>query len=176
MACRFSRIRSEMFTSTLPPVSSALFVPGAEIRRISQLLPILPDCRLQPRRLLELCVQCGGEPLHLLLERLVIRLGGLRAYVAAGGEDVAMRADFIQRGALAESGHVRILLPAVPVPAPGVIRIRDLSNVLCGKLPMDAVDHRPEFPGVEEEHLPAPVAEAAVFLVAGDKPETNRDL
>src|SRR4030042_5039601 len=118
----------------------------------------------------------GGEPLHLLLERLVVRLGGLRPHVAAGGEDGAVRADFIQRGTLAETGDVRILLPEVPVPPPGMIGVRDPSNVLAGQLPVDAADTRPEFPGVEEEHLPAPVPEAAVSLIPGDKPEANRDL
>ncbi len=76
---------------------------------------------------------------------------------------------------LAEAGHVGVLA-RVLVAAPGVVGAGDLRDVGVGQLAVHAVDHRAELAGVDEERLAAPVAEAAVLLVAGEEPEADRDL
>ena len=63
-----------------------------------------PDGLFQFRRFRKLFLQRGGEPFHLLLERLAVVFDFLRAHVAAGREDVAVRADFFQLGGFAEAG------------------------------------------------------------------------
>gem|GEM_PF-4958237 len=62
--------------------------------------------------------------------QVVFDLG--RANVTAGGEDVVVAADVIERGALAETGDVLIRGYAIPVPPPSVVRIGDFFNVLVG--------------------------------------------
>ena len=76
---------------------------------------------------------------------------------------------------LAEAGHVGVLA-RVLVAAPGVVGAGDLRDVLVGQLAVHAVDHRAQLAGVDEERLAAPVAEAAVLLVAREEPEADRDL
>ena len=53
-----------------------------------------------------LLAQRRGEALHLLLERLTVILGGLRADVAAGREHVAVFTDFFELRGFAETGDV----------------------------------------------------------------------
>ena len=60
-----------------------------------------------PRLVVRAIGRRGG---HLLRERFAVVLLGRGADVAAGGEDVAVLADFFQRGAFAEAGDVRVAL------------------------------------------------------------------
>ena len=57
-----------------------------------------------------------------------------------------------------------------------MIRSRNPLNILVREITVHPVDQRAHLPGVDEEHLAAPVAEFVVLLVAGDKPEAGRDL
>src|SRR5713226_4277196 len=57
---------------------------------IPQLLQVGSDSGVQLRSLFRLLAQRGGEPLHLLFERLVVLLGRLGTDVAPGREHVAV--------------------------------------------------------------------------------------
>jgi hypothetical protein len=78
------------------------------LHSITQLLQVLPDCLIEPTGFNLLLVELRHQPLHPLLERFVVffLLGG--ADVAAGDEDVAVLADFIERGRFAETGDVAV--------------------------------------------------------------------
>src|SRR5947209_4727215 len=76
-----------------------------------------------------LLAQRRGEPLHLLFERFAVVLLGLGADVAAGREYVAVFAQVLQGGALAEAGHVGVLARFL-LAAPGVVGAGDASDVL----------------------------------------------
>ena len=84
----------------------------------------------------------SGESVHLLLEGLAVVLLRLRADVAAGGEDVAVLADLLQRRTLAEAGNVGVLARAI-LAALGVVSIGDAGDVVVGQLPVGAVHHAP---------------------------------
>ena len=49
-------------------------------------------------------------------------------------------------------------------------------DVLVGQFAVDAVNQRAHLAGVDEERLPAPVAEAAVLFVLGKEPEADGNL
>jgi len=68
--------------------------------------------------LLQLC----SEPLHLFLERFPVVFGFLHADVAARCEDVAVRADVVERGGFAEAGDVLVgrVTPCVPTAGRGL--------------------------------------------------------
>src|SRR5437588_12787294 len=106
---------------------------GTSSSAISKILQVSPDELVELGRLLRLLAQLGGQAGHLLLERLavVLDLGG--ADVAAGREDVAVLANIVERGALAEAGHIGVLrsltLPArLLVAAPRMVGGGDLRN------------------------------------------------
>src|SRR5262249_32131798 len=75
-------------------------------RAMPQLLQILPDRFVQPPGLSLLFTQLRCEPPHLLLERFAVVRLRLGPDVAAGREHMAVLADVLQRGALAEAGDV----------------------------------------------------------------------
>ena len=58
--------------------------------------------------------------------------------------------------------------------APGVVGIGDAGDVFVGQFAVGAVDHTTQFAGVDEQDFAAPVAELAVFAVAGKKPQLVR--
>src|SRR5918996_3445868 len=76
---------------------------------IPKFLQVGGDGGIELRRLGLLLAQRGGEPLHLLLERLAVVFLGLGADVAAGREDVAVLAHLLERSAFAEAWHVGVL-------------------------------------------------------------------
>ena len=79
---------------------------------------ILLDCGVQPPRLGLLLAPLLGETGHLLLEGLAVVLLRRCADVAAGGEDMAVLADFLNGGALAEAGDVGVGVLAGPITPP----------------------------------------------------------
>ena len=82
--------------------------------------------------------------------------------------DVAVLGDFFCCGGITEAGDVGIFtIAVVGIAAPDVVRTRDAFDVLIGQFTVDAVNHRAEFAGVNEQRLAAAVAELAVALVAG---------
>ena len=86
-----------------------------------------------------------------------------------------MPAHLLQRGALAEAGHVGVLARAL-LPAPRVIGVGDAGDLLRGQFAVGAVDHAAELARVDEQQLPAPVAQRAVAAGAGQEPQAGRDL
>ena len=96
-----------------------------------QLLQVLRDGRVKPLRLGLLLPPLHGETAHLVLEGFAIVRLRLRAHVAAGGQDMAVPADFLQRGALAEAGNVGIVASAIAA-LPGMVGIGDAGDVLVG--------------------------------------------
>src|SRR3990172_4160069 len=147
---------------------------GGSLAAIPKLLQVGRYSGIQLRGPGLLLAQRRGEPLHLLLERLAVVLGSLGANIAAGREHVAVLADVLQFGALAEAGHVGVLA-RILVAAPGVVGAGDLRDVGIKQLAVHAVGHGAELARVDEERLAAPVAEAAVPLVAGEEPEAHRN-
>ena len=57
-----------------------------------------------------------------------------------------------------------------------MVGIGNLTDILLGQFPVDAIDHGAQLAGVDEKGFASPVTESAVFLVPGDEPETNRNL
>ena len=108
-------------------------------------------------------------------ERLTVTFDSLSPHVAAGREHVAVLADVVELRGLAEAGHVGVLA-RVLVAAPSVIGAGDLRDVLVGQLAVHAIHHRAHLARVDEERLAAPVAEAAVLLVAREEPQTDGNL
>src|SRR5438093_6287528 len=155
ISSRLSRSRSLDFIAQLPQVSAYRIVKSAPLRRLISKL--------------------GHEPLHLLLERLAVILGRLRADVAARSEDVTMLADVVELRRHAVAWHVREVA-RVLVAAPGVVGAGDPGDVGVGQLAVHAVDHRTHFARVDEEGLAAPVTEAAVTFAAREEPEADRNL
>src|SRR5690606_17727257 len=147
--------------------------------RVSAAIPefskIGGNLNIKPRSLSLLLPQLGHEPLHLLVERLVILLGRLSTDVPARSEHMPVLANLVQPSALAEPRHVHIL-PSASLTPPSVIRVRDPRDVLVGQLAARAVDHPAELAGVDEQDLSATVAELAVLAVAGQEPQARRDL
>src|SRR5712691_10032508 len=95
------------------------------------------DGRVELAPLGHLLAQRGGEPFHLLLERLAVGLLRLSANVAAGREDVVVFADLLQRRALAEASDV-FVLPRVLLPAPGVVGAGDAGDLVIRQLAVGA--------------------------------------
>ena len=90
-----------MLPINIAPVGGTARPAGkpAALSLILQPPQVLLDRRIQAPRLLDLPAPLGGQPLHLLLERLAVVLDLLGADVAAGRQDVAVLADLLQRGA-----------------------------------------------------------------------------
>src|SRR5688572_12746014 len=100
---------------------------------ISKLFQVGSDGGIQLRGLDLLLAQHRGEPLHLLLERLAVVLGGLGTDVPSGCEHMAMLADVIELCGLAETRHVGVLA-RVLVATPGVIGAGNLGKVVVSQL------------------------------------------
>src|SRR5690606_2864393 len=91
-------------------------------------------------------------------------------------EHVVVLADLVQRGRLAEAGHVGVFA-RVFLTAPGVVGVGDLFDFLIGQFAPGAVHHHAHVAGVDEQHLPAAVAQALTgVLVAGQEPQAGGDL
>ena len=75
---------------------------------IPKLLQVGGDGGVQLRGLGLLLAQRRSQALHFFREWLAVVLGGFGADVAAGGEDVAVFADVVQRCGLTETGDVLI--------------------------------------------------------------------
>ena len=88
-------------------------VPG-RLAAKSQALKVRLDLRVQSPGLGLLLPPLGGESGHLVLEGFAVVGLRLRADVAAGGEYVAVFANFFQRCALAEAGNVGVAITPVP--------------------------------------------------------------
>lgn len=83
---------------------------------------------------------------------------------------MAVSADLLQRGALAEAGHVGLVADSL-IAAPGVVVAGDSGDVGVGELAQHAGGHRAELAGIDEQGSAAPIAEPAVALGAGQEPE-----
>lgn len=152
---------------------------------IADVLHVGPDEFVELLGLGGLLAEFGGQAGHLFLERLTVVLHLGCTDIAARRQDVIVMADIIEHGALAEAGDVFVPLTLALsrkgrgsklVSPPGVIGIGDPENVFLGQFAMDAIDHGAQLPGIDEERLAAPVAEAPILFFTGDKPEANGDL
>ena len=88
---------------------------------------------------------------------------------------MAVAADLVERRPIGRS-QARPRTRRAGVAAPGVVGPGDARDLLVGQLAMGPVDQRAQLAGVDEQRLAPPVAEPAVALVAGEEPETDRDL
>src|SRR5690606_13512828 len=95
---------------------------------IPKLLQVGFDRRIQPRRFLLLFTPLGTESLHLFFKWLAIIFLFRRAHIAAGGEHMAVLADLVQRGRLAEAGHVGVFA-RVLLASPSMVGSGDLLDV-----------------------------------------------
>ena len=124
---------------------------------------IVGDGGIQPRRLGLLGAQLGRQAPHLVLERFVVLGLGFRAHVAAGSEHVAVLADLVQAGRLAEAGDV-LVGARLGLAAPGVVGAGDARDVRVRQFAVGAVHQLAQLAGVDEEQLVLAIAEAAVGL------------
>ena len=85
-------------------MASLTFGTAALTRTKPQPRQVLLDGGVQPACFGLLLAPLGGEAGHLLLEGFAVVLLWRRADVAAGGEDVAVLADFFDGGALEKAG------------------------------------------------------------------------
>ena len=92
--------------------------PWLTSRSHSQVSQIFPDHPLQTSILRKLVFERPTQSGHSLRERLAVVLLRLGADVAAGREHVAVLADLLQRGALAEAGDVLLFERPFPSPPP----------------------------------------------------------
>src|SRR6185295_3147768 len=97
---------------------------------------------IQLRGLGLLFAQGRGELLQLLLERLAVVFLRFRADVAGRRERVAVLAHLLKRNTLAETRNVCVLARVLHA-APGVVRVRDASDVLVRQLAMRPIHHAP---------------------------------
>ena len=113
----------------------------------------------------------GGEACHFFGEGFAVALllGG--ADVAAGGEDVAVFADFFFAGAFAKAGDVGVVAGGIDA-APGVVGAGDALDVVVGEFAAGALDKLPHATRVDEEGLPA----AVCGFEARKQPEAGGDL
>jgi len=86
-----------------------------------------------------------------------------------------VRGDLFRAGALAEAGNIRTSTCAL-IAAPGVVDPGDSCDLLLAELTVSAVHQVPKLTGVDEERLPAAVAESAVLLAARQEPRARGDL
>src|SRR5690606_31198549 len=94
-------------------------------------------------------------------------------------EHVVVPADLVQRGGLAEAGHVGVFA-GILLAAPGVVGVGDLFDFLIGQFAPGAVHHHAHVAGIDEQHLPAAVAQSglpdqAVAAALGQDPEAGGD-
>src|SRR5438105_3986800 len=110
-----------------------------QLLAIPKALQVGGDGRVQTLRFGLLRTQCGGEPLHLLLERLAVVLLCLCAYVASGCQDVALRHDLLGRGGLTESGDV-VVRAGILLTPPGVVGRRNLCDLFVSEITMNPIN------------------------------------
>lgn len=123
-----------------------------------------------------LAAPLGGEAGHFFGEGFAVVGLWFNADVAARGEHVSVRADFVERGAFAEAGHVFVLFGAFGA-APGVVGVGDAAEVVGAEVAVCAVEHVAEFARVDKEYFAAAVAELFVGAsAAGEEPEAGGDL
>src|SRR5438128_146099 len=130
-------------------------------------IPKLPqvncDQSIQLRYFSLLLPKGRSESSHPLFERFIVLLGHCCADVTAGREHMAMIADIVERGRLAEAGHVRVLA-RVLVAAPGMIGAGDLCDVLVAQFAMHAINQHSHLACVDEQRFATAIAEAAILL------------
>lgn len=136
------------------------------------------DGLLQFRGLGELTFKLCNEPRHLLLKRLAVVFHLLRPHVPPRREHVAVGSDLGGGGRFAKPRHIFVAAIAVNSP-PTVVGAADLLQVGLQQLPVHPIDQRAEFAGIDEQRLPAPIAEAPLgvgSLAPRQEPEAHRDL
>src|SRR6266404_4146854 len=87
------------------------------------------------------------------VRRIVARLPEAKILMFSMHEDTVFSSRALQAGA---RGYV------TKSAAPGVVGVGDGADVGVGQLAVNAVDHRAQLAGVEEQRLPRPLAEPAV--------------
>ena len=111
---------------------------GVPVRTETKSRQVLLDLGIQPAGLGLLIAPLGGQAGHLLVEWLTIIRLGLGAYVAAGGQYVAVLAALFERRALAEAGNVSVALTLTlfreergigRLSSPGVVGVGDAGDV-----------------------------------------------
>src|SRR5579875_3125292 len=98
-----------------------------------------------------------------------------RTHVSPRRQDVVVLADLVERGGLAKARNVYVLSRLL-FPSPGMVSPRNTRNLLVRQLAMSAIHHAAHLPGIDEKHMPATIPEAAVLLIARQKPEASRNL
>ena len=157
--------------SAISPIRYSLHSPS-----IAQLLQVFCDCCVELCDLGLLLAKLRHQPLHLLLEGLSVVFDLGCADVATGSEHIAVFTDVFDGRALAESGHVLVLFVAVLVPAPGMIGVGNLLNLLVSQFAVGPVHHAPHLARIDEEDLAAAVTEAPVLFVPCQEPQAGGDL
>jgi len=122
----------------------------------------------------------AAQSLHLVDKGLAVILGSLGTDIAARSEHMAVLADLVQRGGFTEAGDVFVLARVLLTP-PRMIGSSNLLDIGIGQFAPRAVDQLAQFTGVDEQHFAAPVAQGraaalAVGFIAGEEPQTGRDL
>src|SRR5262249_62219892 len=95
--------------------------------------------------------------------------------IATGCEDVSVLADFFERYALTEAGHVFVFV-RVLLPAPSVVGVGNACDFFVGQLAVGTVHQAAELAGVDEEHFAMTITEFVVLLITSEEPEAGRDL
>ena len=115
--------------------------------------------------LLEQLPQLRRQPPHLLLKRFAVVLLLLNAHIPPWREDIVLLCDLLQVRRRAEP------LDLLQCPRhESVVGIRDLPDVLVRQLPQLPADHRPHFPGVDEQRFPL------LLLVFRQEPQGHGNL
>jgi len=135
---------------------------------------------IEPGGLALLRAQVCDQPGHLVGEGLVVLFRRLGPDIAAGSQHMAVLADVVQRGSLAEARHICINT-RFRFTAPRMISASDLIDIGVGEFFPCTVDHVAEFAGIDEQDFIAPVpqlvtANKAVGSVAGEEPKADRNL
>ena len=91
-------------------------------------------------------------------------------------QHVAVFADVFHRCRLAKARHVGVL-PSVFLTAPSVVGVSDLLDFFVGEFAPSAIHQNAQLAGVDEQDLPAPVAQALTrILVTGQEPKAGGNL
>src|SRR5688572_15434694 len=97
------------FSKTSPSSAFGQPLPLAVSFAITERLQVPPNRGVEFLGLGHLLVEFSGKLGHLLLKGHAVVLDLLGSDIAAGGEDVAVGFDLLERGALAEAGDVLVL-------------------------------------------------------------------
>src|SRR5262245_3313631 len=124
-------------------------------------LQLTADFLFETRRLIEAGVELLSESGDFVGDGLVASIISFgSADVAAGREDVLMRADLLQGRGVAEAGDVLVFLGGDPRglgAAPGMVGAAYPLELVIGEDPLGAIRQDAGGAGFDEEHLAAPV-------------------